>query len=140
MDGLDREGEEGAVGFPGRWVKQPSVLVRAAGQCRQPRVLQRRSRQAGRRWTGALVSSTAQLLGFPLGLSAGHPARAPCRVAGGEHQGALSRGEQCGHFKNHLRHFCILEALSLLALPKMPWDRERSGGQTQGSGAGMCRQ
>lgn len=45
-----------------------AVLVRAAGQCRQPRVLQRPSRQAGRLWTGALVSSTAQLLGFSLGL------------------------------------------------------------------------
>lgn len=50
----------------------------------------------------------------------------------GEHQGPLSRGEECGHFKNHLRHFCILEALSLLALVKMPRDGERSRGQTQG--------
>ena len=34
---------------------------------------------------------------------------------------ALAEGEQRGHFKNHLRHFCITEAPSLLDPLKLPW-------------------
>lgn len=51
---------------------------------------------------------------------------------------ALAEGEQRGHFKNHLRHFCARGALSLLVLLKMPGDGQRSGSQTQESGAGTC--
>lgn len=58
----------------------------------------------------------------------GVPARVLGRVAGGWHQAALAEGEQRGHFKNHLRHFCITEAPSLLDPLKMPGDRESSGG------------
>ena len=51
----------------------------------------------------------------------GVPARVLGRVEGGWHQAALAEGEQRGHFKNHLRHFCIKEAPSLLDPLKMPW-------------------
>lgn len=33
---------------------------------------------------------------------------------------ALAEGEQRGHFKNHLRHFCVTEAPSLLDPLKLP--------------------
>lgn len=55
------------------------------------------------------------------------PARVLCRRQEGKHQVALAEGEQRGHFKNHLRHFCITEAPSLLALLKTPRDGQRWG-------------
>lgn len=58
------------------------------------------------------------------------PARVLCRWQEGKHQVALAEGEQRGHFKNHLRHFCIMEA------PLPPGPSEDAQGQAEvGKGA-----
>ena len=72
----------------------------------------------------------------------GVPARVLGRVEGGWHQAALAEGEQRGHFKNQLRHFCIKEAPSLLDPLKMPWGQGEFRGvaRLRGQKMGTCRE
>lgn len=60
----------------------------------------------------------------------GIPAWALCRVAGGKASGGLSRRETVRAFQESSQALLHYRGPSLLALPKVPRNGQRSGGQT----------